>query len=149
MAAVPVSFHRANPWKSSQAFFSTKPVGSIRSRLRDWRETATEVRVVGKDKLGSEDVWIVRVESEFEPPQTRYVSLKSGLLLKEESWITAKGLGTFPRSVACADYREVAGVQLPFRLTTESAVTGKQVMQFAEVRPNPVIDAATFSPPKE
>jgi len=119
------------------------------ARLRDWRETATAVRVVGKDKLGSEDVWIVRVESEFEPPQTRYVSPKSGLLLKEEGWITAKGLGTFPRSVACADYREVAGVQLPFRLTTESAVTGKQVMQFAEVRPNPVIDAATFSSPKE
>ena len=40
-------------------------------------------------------------------------------------------------------------MQLPFRLTTESAVTGKQVMQFAEVRPNPVIDAATFSSPRE
>jgi hypothetical protein len=105
--------------------------------------------VVGKDKLGSEDVWIVRVDSEFEPPLTRYVSAKSGLLLKEEGWITAKGLGTVPRTVACADYREVAGVQLPFRLTTESAVTGTQVMQFAECRPNPVIDGATFSLPKE
>jgi hypothetical protein len=34
-------------------------------------------------------------------------------------------------------------------LTTESAVTGKQVMQFAECRPNPVINAATFALPNE
>jgi CubicO group peptidase (beta-lactamase class C family) len=119
------------------------------ARLRDWRASASAVRVVGKDKLGSEDVWIVRVDGEFEPPQTRYVSVKSGLLLKEEGWITAKGLGTVSRSVAFEDYREVAGVKLPFRLTTESAVTGKQVMQFAECRPNPVINAATFSLPKQ
>jgi CubicO group peptidase (beta-lactamase class C family) len=118
------------------------------ARLRDWRETATVVRIAGKDKLGDEDVWIVRVESEFEPPLTRYVGAKSGLLLKEEGWITAKGLGTVPRSVAYDDHRTVAGVKLPFRLTTESAVTGKQVMQFAECTPNPVINATTFALPK-
>ncbi len=49
------------------------------------------------------------LDSEFEPPQTRYISVTSGLLLKEEGWITAKGLGTVPRSVAYDDYREVAG----------------------------------------
>jgi hypothetical protein len=73
----------------------------------------------------------------------------SGLLLQEEGWITAKKLGTVPRSVVYDDYRAVAGVQLPFRLTTESPVTGKQVTQFAECTPNPVINAATFALPNE
>jgi hypothetical protein len=119
------------------------------ARLLDWRETAKAVRVVGRVHVGNEDAWIVRIESEFDPPLTRYVGATSGLLLKEESWITAKGVGTIPRSVVYEDYRAVAGVQLPFRLTTESAVTGKQVMQFAECRPNPVINAATFALPNE
>jgi len=119
------------------------------ARLRDWRETSVSVRLAGKDRLGDEEVWIVRLEYEFQPPLTRYVSVKSGLLQKEEAWITAKGVGTFPLAVRYDDYREVAGVKLPFRLTSESAVTGKQVMQFAEAKPNPEISAETFALPKD
>jgi hypothetical protein len=94
-------------------------------------------------------VWIVRLDSEFSPPVTRYVSTKSGLLLKEESWITSKGVGTAPLTVQYDDYREVAGVKIPFRLTSESRLTGKQVMQFTEAKANVEINAKTFTLPKE
>jgi hypothetical protein len=119
------------------------------ARVRDWRETSVAVRVAGKDRLGDEEVWVVRIECEFQPPLTRYVSTKSGLLRREEAWITAKGVGTVPLTVLYDDYREVSGVQLPFRLTSESAVTGKQIMQFTEAKPNPEISATTFSLPKQ
>ena len=94
-------------------------------RLRDWREGSTAVRVAGKGRVDGEEVWVLRVDREFEPPVTRYVSTASGLLKKEEGWITAGGIGTVPISIRFDDYREVAGVKLPFRSTSESALTGK------------------------
>jgi CubicO group peptidase (beta-lactamase class C family) len=116
--------------------------------LRDWRETSVALRLAGKDRLGDEDVWILRLEYEFQPPVTRYVSTTSGLLRKEEAWTTAKGVGTVPITIRYDDYREVAGVQLPFRLTAES-VFAKSIMQFSEAKPNPEISAQTFALPKE
>jgi hypothetical protein len=118
------------------------------ARVRDWRETSRRVQVAGQDRIGEEEVWIVRVECEFLPPLTRYVSTKSGLLIKEEAWITAKGQGTVPISILYEDYREVEGVWLPFRLRSESAITGQQVMQFSDAKPNPEIRADMFALPK-
>jgi hypothetical protein len=117
------------------------------ARLRDWRETSAAVRVAGTDRLGDEEVWVVRSDGEFQPPLTRYVSTKTGLLLKEEAWITAKGVGTVPITIRYEDYREVAGVLLPFRLVSASSVSGKQVMQFTEARANPEVRADTFALP--
>jgi CubicO group peptidase (beta-lactamase class C family) len=105
------------------------------ARMRDWRESPAAVTVAGKDRLGDEEVWIVRVECEFSPPLTRYVSTKTGLLLKEDAWVTARGIGTVPLTVRYEDYRKVAGVQLPFRWTSESRLTGKQILQFTEAIP--------------
>lgn len=119
------------------------------ARLRDWRESFRAVQIAGKDRVGEEEVWIVRIESEFSPPVTRYVSAKTGLLLTEESWITSKGIGTVPISIEYEDYREVAGVKIPFRLKTESRLTGKQVMQFTEAKANVAISDGTFRLPKQ
>jgi hypothetical protein len=114
------------------------------ARVRDWRETFTSMQVAGKDKIRNDEVWIVRLECKFLPPITRYVSVNSGLLVREDAWITAKGVGTVPYILRFDDYREVAGVKMPFRLSTESAVTGRQVMQFTEAKPNPDIDEGSF-----
>ncbi len=105
------------------------------------------VRVAGKERLDGEEVWLVRLEFEFQPPLTRYVSTKSGLLRKEEAWTTAKGLGTVPIVFRYEDYREVAGVPIAFRLASENPLTGKQVMQFSEAKANPEISAETFALP--
>jgi len=80
---------------------------------------------------------------------TRYVGTTSGLLRKEEAWSTTKGVGTVPITIRYDDYRDVAGVQLPFRLTAESALTGKVIVQFSDAKPNPEISAETFALPKE
>ena len=93
------------------------------ARLRDWRESSAAVRVAGQGRLDGEDVWILRLECEFEPPLTRYLSTTTGLLKKEEAWITASGVGTVPISILFDDYREVAGVKIPFRSTSESCAS--------------------------
>jgi hypothetical protein len=50
-----------------------------------------------------------------------------------------------PISILFDDYREVAGVKIPFRSTSESALTGKQTFQVTEAKANPPIDEKTFT----
>ena len=113
-------------------------------RLGDWRKTATAVEVVRKDTAKEEEVWVVRLHGELLPPLTRYVSCKSGLLLKEEAWVVAKGVGMTKLNVRYEDYRAVAGVLLPFRVVSESAFTGKQVVQYENAKANPELPKGTF-----
>jgi hypothetical protein len=55
-------------------------------------------------------------------------------------------VGTVPTQVDYSDYREVAGVKMPFR----SVVTwtdGQNTIQLNEVRPNVPIEAGRFARP--
>lgn len=135
------------PEELTGLFFDQAARRNPLARLGDWRKTFTTVEVAGKDQLDKEDVWIVRCAGGSQPPVTRYVSAKSGLLIEENDWITVKGIGTIPLSILFEDYRDVAGVKLPFRTTTESGVTGKQVMRVTEVKANPAIPPDAFSMP--
>jgi len=115
------------------------------ARIGDWRRPNREIQIVGKDQVGKEDAWVVRLSGAFQPPTTRYVSTTSGLLLKEDAWITAKGVGTVPHAILYEDYRDVDGVPLPFRYINDSALTGHQVVQLTEAKANPEVPAGTFS----
>jgi hypothetical protein len=89
-------------------------------------------------------VWVVRLHGELLPPLTRYVSFKSRLLLKEEAWVVPKGVGMTKLNVRYEDYRAVAGVLLPFRVVSESAFTGKQLVQYEIAKVNPELPKGTF-----
>ncbi len=115
------------------------------TRLEDWRRSFKSIEIIRKDRIGDEDVWVLRMKGGFLPALTRYVSVRTGLLLREDVWITAKGLGTFPRTNTYEDYRDIAGVRLPFRMITESPVTGKQVLQITDAKANPQLPAEMFS----
>jgi hypothetical protein len=70
---------------------------------------------------------------------------ESGLLVRLVRW-NRTAVGTVPTQIDYADYREVAGVKVPFR----SIVTwtdGQNTIELSEVRPNVSIDAARFARP--
>ena len=69
----------------------------------------------------------------------------SGLLVRSLRW-TETAVGIIPTQVDYADYREVSGVQIPFR-TTVTWTNGESTTQLSEVRPNVPIDAARFARP--
>jgi CubicO group peptidase (beta-lactamase class C family) len=116
-------------------------------RIADWRRTTRQVEIVGKDRLGEEEAWVVRTTGQFQPPTTWYVSTTSGLLLKEDAWLTVKGVGTVPHSFRYEDYRDVAGVPIPFRLINETALTGRHVVQFTKATANPEVPTGAFALP--
>jgi hypothetical protein len=69
----------------------------------------------------------------------------SGLLVRSLRW-TETAVGIIPTQVDYADYREVSGVQIPFRMTV-TWTNGESATQFSEVQPNVAIDAARFARP--
>jgi hypothetical protein len=70
---------------------------------------------------------------------------EAGLLVRVVRW-NRTAVGTVPTQMDFSDYRDVAGVRMPFR----SVVTwtdGQNTTQLREVRPNVAIDAARFGRP--
>jgi outer membrane lipoprotein-sorting protein len=55
-------------------------------------------------------------------------------------------VGLSPTQVDYADYREVAGVKMPFKWTA-SWLDGRSTTELTEVQPNAPIDAAKFARP--
>jgi hypothetical protein len=72
---------------------------------------------------------------------------ESGRLVRLMHWTTT-AVGSIPTKVDFTDYREVAGVQMPFQWT-KTWTNNQVVIQLKEVRPNIPIDASRFAKPPQ
>lgn len=111
------------------------PAG-IRQAFPEWRVSRTaiddqEVQVVQGMNAG-------RVLANF------YFD-KAGLLVRMVRW-TETPVGFVPTQVDYADYREVAGVKVPFKRTVTQTYM-QMTVELTEVLPNVQIDAARFARP--
>jgi photosynthetic reaction center cytochrome c subunit len=78
------------------------------------RDIAANARVVGKDKIGDRDVFIVRSGA------TRfYFDAQSGLLLRRITTMPSP-VGDIPMQTDYSDYRDVANMKLPFTIRVDS-----------------------------
>jgi hypothetical protein len=74
-----------------------------------------------------------------------YFDSQSGLLVRQVRYTTT-AVGALPTQVDYSDYREVAGVKIPFQVMTTWA-DGRTVTELTEVQVNVPIDAAKFAEP--
>src|SRR5262249_41659425 len=77
---------------------------------------------------------------------TLYFDSESGLLVRLLRYSDSV-VGRTPTQIDYSDYRDVAGVKMPFRFTV-SWLDGKENFEITEIQPNVVIDAARFAQPK-
>ena len=77
---------------------------------------------------------------------TLYFDAESGLLVRQVRSVPSP-VGRLPTQIDYADYREVAGVKLPFRWTV-TWLDGKDTVELKDVRPNVALDAARFARPR-
>ena len=88
------------------------------------------------------------VQGRFRPdglPVTLYFDSESGLLVRVIVY-TASPVGVNPRQIDFADYRDVAGVKMPFRWTV-TWTDGRSTTEVSEIEPNAAIDASRFTRP--
>jgi photosynthetic reaction center cytochrome c subunit len=74
-----------------------------------------------------------------------YFDQESGLLARQLRYETTV-VGTVPIQVDYSDYRDVAGVKIPFKWVV-TWTNGQSTNEFTEVQANPAIDASRFAKP--
>ena len=77
---------------------------------------------------------------------TLYFDSETGLLTRVVRYSDSI-VGRTPTQIDYSDYRDVAGVKMPFRFTV-SWLDGKENFEITEIQPNVSIDAAKFAKPK-
>ena len=99
----------------------------------------------GVGSIGGRDVVVLHGASPGQPPVRLYFDEESGRLLRLVHW-RPTAVGAIPTRIDYADYRTVAGVQMPFQWT-RTWTNNQVVIQLKEIRPNVAIDASRFARP--
>ena len=111
------------------------PAG-LREAFAEWQVSLTSI--------GDRQVRILQGTNPEEPPVNFYFD-DAGLLTRIVRW-NDTAVGTVPLQVDYEDYREVAGVQMPFR-TVMTWTDGRSTFELKEIQPNVDIPAARFARP--
>ncbi|HYR92231.1 MAG TPA: photosynthetic reaction center cytochrome c subunit family protein [Terriglobia bacterium] len=110
--------------------------GAIQKAFSQWQ--------VGNTVIDDRPIQILQGTNAGETPVNLYFD-ESGLLVRVVRW-NKTAVGTVPTQMDYADYREVAGIKLPFR-TIVTWTDGQNSLALNEVQPNVPIDAAKFTRP--
>jgi hypothetical protein len=111
------------------------PAG-IRDAFSQWR--------VGRTDIDGSEVRIVQGSDGDEPLVNLYFD-GPGLLVRMVTW-TPTPAGIVPTQIDYSDYRDVAGVMMPFSWTVSQTYM-QMTVSLSEVRPNVAIDTARFDQP--
>ena len=95
--------------------------------------------------IDGRNIQLLQGSSPGELPVNLYFDEESGLLVRSVRW-SRTSVGTIPTQTDYSDYREVAGVRMPFHMLV-TWTNGQNTIDLAEVRPNVPIEAARFSRP--
>ena len=108
----------------------------IKQAFAQWR--------VGATAIDDHEVRVLQGSNPRLPPVNFYFD-ESGLLVRVVRFVDT-AVGRVPTQIDYSDYRDVAGVKLPFRWIT-TWTDGQATTELTEVQPNVAIDAAKFARP--
>ena len=111
------------------------PAG-IRGAFNQWRVSSTAI--------DNRRVDLLQGRNPGSPPVNFYFD-ESGLLIRMVRWNKVL-VGTIPTQIDYGDYREVAGVKMPFRIVL-TWTDGQSTIELSQIHPNVTIEAARFSAP--
>jgi hypothetical protein len=96
--------------------------------------------------INGTNVFAVQGSNPGQLPIRLYFDEESGRLVRLLHW-RRTAVGAIPTRVDFDDFREVAGVQMPF-MWTRTWTNNQVVMQMKEIRPNTPVDPARFAQPQ-
>ena len=110
--------------------------GPIRQSFPEWR--------AGLAVIGDRDLHVVQGLSAGQPQANFYFD-QNGLLTRLVTW-TRTPVGIVPTQIDYSDYRDVAGVKVPFARTVSQTYM-QMTVKLTEIQPNVRIDASRFAQP--
>jgi hypothetical protein len=118
----------------------------IAMRYRPVKERPANLRVVGVERVANRDVYIAMARIDPRTTWTLYFDVVTGLLRREMT-TTETMLVPLQEQVDYDDYRDVDGVQLPFRVQTSDGAPYSLVTRtFLQIQRNVTVDDALFRP---
>ena len=115
---------------------------SFPSRIR---QTLGQWRVGGRIAIDDREVHVVQGTGTGGVTATVYFDVETGLLRRHIRYVESP-VGRIPTQVDYSDYRDVAGVKMPFRWTV-TWLDGRDSIELKEIRPNVAIDGGRFARP--
>ncbi len=110
-------------------------------------EQAAQMRVLGLEKLGDRDVYVVAVATGPLTTRKYFFDAKTSLLLRRTT-TTNTMLAPLPEQVDFEDYRDVGGLKLPFIIRTSGlAAFTTATRKFTDIKLNRAIDDLVFKMP--
>ena len=113
--------------------------GQIKRTLTDWRTGFPPTFIDDKE------VEVVQGTSAAKTSVKLYFDKKTGLLTRLVRYQNT-AIGTNPAQVDYSDYRDVAGVKMPFHYTI-TWTDGRSTTELSSIQPNVPIDASKFARP--
>ncbi len=110
----------------------------IKPALMDWRPASSAT-------IDGRDMQMIQGSADGKYPVNLYFDSKTGLLARMVRYADSP-VGLSPTQTDLADYREVAGVRMPYRVTV-TWLDGKSTTEFSEIHPNVPVNAARFARP--
>src|SRR5437870_4850082 len=108
----------------------------LKANFANWRVTSTSI----DDK----DVTVLQGTNPRQPPVNLYFDDK-GFLVRLVRFVDT-AIGRIPTQLDYADYRDVAGIKMPFKITS-TWTDGQATVELTDVQANVNIDAAKFARP--
>jgi hypothetical protein len=112
----------------------------IKDTLRQWR-------VGNPSTIEDRDVQLLQGTIDGRYPVNLYFDAESGLLVRTVRY-SDMPVGLGPTQVDYSDYREVAGVKIPFKRKV-TWLDGRANIVLNEVQPNAPLDSSVFAPPAD
>jgi photosynthetic reaction center cytochrome c subunit len=109
------------------------------------KQALTQWRAASSATIDGHDMQMIQGTGDGRYPVNLYFDSKSGLLARVVRY-TESPVGLNPTQIDYADYREVAGVRMPYRVTV-TWLDGKSITELSEIRSNVPIEAARFARP--
>ena len=110
----------------------------IKPALTQWRAASSAA-------IDGHEMQMIQGSADGRYPVNLYFDSKTGMLARMVRYAESP-VGLSPTQVDYADYREVAGVRMPYRVTV-TWLDGRATTQFSEIQPNVPIEAARFARP--
>ena len=109
------------------------------------REIFKALTVIGKEKVGNNDAYVIKAVPSVGLPETFYFDTTTGLLVRKDI-VAISLMGETPTQTFFEDYREVGGVRIPFTVRQVTpALTC--VTTLRDIKVNVAIDDARFAKP--
>ena len=119
----------------------------IAMRYRSLKERPANLQVTGIERLADGDVYVATSRIDPVTTWTLYFDIATSLL-RRETTTTETMLLPLQEQVDYEDYRDVGGVQMPFRVrTSDGAPYATVTRTFLQIRRNVAVDDAMFRPP--